>query len=313
VLVYSQFREVEGLQILSLALNENEYSEFKIKKNQNNEWIVDIHDHDKAKKKYIIYDSSDEEKTSLLLNIFNSNFQSLPWSLKESLQEAHNSLDNRHGEIIKMIMVSQSGAEGISLRNVRQVHVMEPYWNEIRIQQVIGRAVRLDSHIDLPENERKVDAFIYIMTLTEDQKKRNKVDDGLTADEMVNIVAKKKSAIIDGFISSLKKASIDCFIHGQDSCFAYNYKLSPNDLAYQTDWGKKINDTRYYSNLSSISTLDNELKLIKVTYDNNQALLIKNNNLLIDKDIYEKMKRFKVIGKLEENNHGTRCLRLFVD
>ena len=32
------------------------------------------------------------------------------------------------------------GAEGISLRNTRCVHIMEPYWHPVRIQQVIGRA-----------------------------------------------------------------------------------------------------------------------------------------------------------------------------
>ena len=54
-----------------------------------------------------------------------------------------------------------STSEGISLMNVRQVHILEPYWNHIRIKQVIGRAIRICSHRYLPMNERKVDVFRY--------------------------------------------------------------------------------------------------------------------------------------------------------
>ena len=66
------------------------------------------------------------------------------------------------GSIIKTIMISAAGAEGISLRNVRQVHILEPYWNEVRIEQVIGRAIRQCSHKDLPMEERQVDVFGYL-------------------------------------------------------------------------------------------------------------------------------------------------------
>ena len=52
---------------------------------------------------------------------------------------------------IKVIMITKAGAEGLDLKNVRNVHIMEPYWYETRIQQVIGRAARYNSHIDLPE------------------------------------------------------------------------------------------------------------------------------------------------------------------
>ena len=35
------------------------------------------------------------------------------------------------------MMISPAGAEGINLNNVRQVHILEPYWNEVRIEQKI--------------------------------------------------------------------------------------------------------------------------------------------------------------------------------
>ena len=39
---------------------------------------------------------------------------------------------------------------------------MEPYWHRTRIDQVIGRAIRICSHKDLPIEERHVDVFLYL-------------------------------------------------------------------------------------------------------------------------------------------------------
>ena len=41
------------------------------------------------------------------------------------------------------------------------VHIMEQYWNNVRISQVIGRARRIKSHIYLPEEQRNVSVFNY--------------------------------------------------------------------------------------------------------------------------------------------------------
>ena len=83
------------------------------------------------------------------------------------------------------MIISSAGAEGISLKCVRQVHIMESYWNYIRIDQVFGRAIRLYSHEDLPEKERYVDQYLYLSTpegdtvesLFNNMKKSNKWDD----------------------------------------------------------------------------------------------------------------------------------------
>ena len=58
--------------------------------------------------------------------------------------------------------------EGISLKNVRYVHIIEPYWHPVRIEQVIGRARRICSHHSLPSAEREIRVFLYLMTFSED-------------------------------------------------------------------------------------------------------------------------------------------------
>lgn len=57
---------------------------------------------------------------------------------------------------IDILMITSAGSESLDLKNTRVIHIMEPHWNESRIKQVIGRAVRYKSHSDLPESERNV-------------------------------------------------------------------------------------------------------------------------------------------------------------
>ena len=65
------------------------------------------------------------------------------------------------------MIISSAGAEGISLFCVRQVHILEPFWNYVRIDQVLGRAIRMKSHIQLPKEDRNVEQYLYLSTLPE--------------------------------------------------------------------------------------------------------------------------------------------------
>ena len=63
------------------------------------------------------------------------------------------------------MIISSAGAEGISLTCVRQVHIFEPYWNYVRLDQVLGRAIRMRSHNALPKSERNVEQYLYLSIL----------------------------------------------------------------------------------------------------------------------------------------------------
>ena len=225
-LIYSTFRNVEGIRILSYVLDAHGYVEVKLRKNAKKEWTLNIDEKNANKKKYIIFESKKEE-TKILLNLFNSEFDQLPQSLINQLRDLYGTdvfeSKNLHGEIIQTLMITQSGSEGISLKNVRQVHILEPYWNDIRIKQVIGRAIRAKSHISLPPDERIVDVFLYMMELTTDQKKENTIkayDKGLTSDEHIYNIAQRKAQIINNLLNVVKRSSVDCFMHNiEGDCF----------------------------------------------------------------------------------------------
>ena len=72
---------------------------------------------------------------------------------------------NKRGDFIQIMIISSAGAEGISLKCVRQVHILEPFWNYVRIDQVLGRAVRDENLHDIFQKHMKMLNNIYIYTL----------------------------------------------------------------------------------------------------------------------------------------------------
>nr|QFG75067.1 MAG: hypothetical protein [Megaviridae environmental sample] len=172
-LVYSQFRTLEGIGIFKLVLESNNFSEFKLFKDEKGEWDFSIGDLQQPR--FVLYTGTeDQEQKEIIRNIYNSRWENIPVSLAEKLKQIHE--NNFFGEIIKVFMITSSGAEGIDLKNTRYVHIMEPYWHPVRTSQVIGRANRLKSHIDLPEKYRTVKVFQYIMYIS---KEDLKLDDAI--------------------------------------------------------------------------------------------------------------------------------------
>ena len=260
-LVYSQFRTVEGLGVLALALNANGWAEFKVRK-VGASWELDMDDADIGKPAYFQY-RGDEEETKMLLNIFNNDLNLVPANIVERLKPA---TDNKHGDMLKLIMITQSGAEGISLKHVRQVHILEPYWNEIRIEQVIGRAIRAKSHMELPERERNVQVYRYIVKMTEKQVKEDvtlenkdvititgvngrKEKVPATTDQYILDIAYRKAFIINKVQDIMKKASVNCLVHSKHhpklKCMGFPQNADPNALTYHLDYDEDETDFEY--------------------------------------------------------------------
>ena len=187
VLVYSNYVLVEGLQIFKIYLKYFGFSEF----------IEGENDSDEAMR-YTEYHGGVDEKT------------------RASHLKAFNHPDNRYGKYIKVIMISPAGAEGISLSNVRQVHIMEPYWHEVRITQMVGRAIRQCSHRLLPMEERHVDVYRY-------KSVRRKIPKW-TTDQFIEDLARGKEGLIQSFLDAAKEAAIDCVLNRAHNMMSQEYK-----------------------------------------------------------------------------------------
>jgi len=128
---------------------------------------------------------------------------------------------NLHGEILKVLLTTRTGAEGIDLKNVRQVHIIEPYWNPVRLDQIKGRAVRVGSHIQLPEDERNVDIFVYLSTITKDQAKTDieieSDKDGASSDIVLYEISERKRRLMNQILKAVKESSVDCSLNLMDT------------------------------------------------------------------------------------------------
>jgi hypothetical protein len=151
-------------------------------------------------------------------------------------------------------MITASGAEGIDLKNTRFVHLMEPYWNMVRIEQVVGRAVRICSHKNLPLEHQTVQAFLYITVFPEDQltkknpnqimlKDTSRIDvtRPITTDEFLNEVAVTKDLIMSQLLRILKETSIDCSVYPNNaqenlSCYKATALDPKSGFTYAPDY-----------------------------------------------------------------------------
>jgi len=86
-------------------------------------------------------------------------------TLIKKARNTFNSNANSDGSKLKVILGTRSVMEGVSFKNVKQVHITEPWWNESRIEQILARASRYCSHSSLPVNDQYVDIYRHYSVL----------------------------------------------------------------------------------------------------------------------------------------------------
>jgi len=282
-LIYSQFRTLEGIGILKLILEANGFAQFKLMKEEGTGiWKMAIKAEDMPKPKFVLYTGTETaEEKEIVRNIFNGKWKNVPSTISRELLEV--SPNNNMGEIIKIFMITSSGAEGISLKNVRFVHITEPYWHPVRMEQVIGRARRICSHQDLPPELRNVNVFVYLMTLSPEQLASpeslelrkldvSKIDNKtpLTSDEALFEISNIKESLTLQLLKSVKESSFDCTLHSVS-----NNKEQLNCYSYGSD------DSSKFISVPSITDEENDDVFLKNKTGNKfQAVEMKINGVV---------------------------------
>jgi hypothetical protein len=322
-LLYSQFRTLEGIGILKIILEKNGFVEFKLSRT-GGDWSIVNFDESPEKPRFVLYTGTESaEEKEIIRNIFNSSWELVPPTLVTVLKRRHE--NNIYGELIKLMMITSSGAEGINLRNTRYVHIVEPYWNMVRIDQVVGRARRICSHEDLPEELRTVKVMIYLSQLTEEQiqldgniemklkdiskreyevmVKGKKVKKHLvfTTDEYLFEIAQIKDGINRQILTAVKETAMDCFLYNKnpdEPLICYNYgSVTKNDFgsypAFDVD---KAYDPKLEVAKKTIELVTIELDGVKYKMNNN-------TNVVYSMESYKKMKagviqKLEIVGKL---------------
>ena len=325
-LVYSQFRTLEGIGLFSLVLEKNGFARFKIKKNNSDIWEIDIPDEDLGKPSYALYTGTETtEEKEIIRRIYNGEWDYVPSNISNELKKIAN--NNNMGEIIKVLMITSSGSEGINLRNTRYVHIMEPYWHPVRVEQVIGRARRICSHKNLPRALQTVEVFVYLMVFSAEQLKsddaielkRKDLSKGepkvpVTSDQLLYEISEIKANLSLQLTDAIKESAFDCYIYSNGKCFNFG---DPNNtkFSYVPDYSNQQNDITVKANKRKIEwegkpiTLNGEeyvyrrmsASLLNI-YDKKSYL-----NAITDSDVIPLQ-----IGTLEINNKGDKVFKQLI-
>lgn len=187
VLVYSQFVESGGLKPLGRFLQAAGYRSF------------------------------DPSKPGLQYAIISGEISA---DERDQIVRVFNSVENMHGELIKAILISKTGAEGLDLKWIRETHQVEPYWDKARDHQVISRSVRLGSHDGLPTDEREVQPYIYIgvhnKVIYDQMMPENR--EAISIDNIFFNRANERFEINADFRKLLSEVCLECTLFKYENC-----------------------------------------------------------------------------------------------
>jgi superfamily II DNA or RNA helicase len=255
ILIYSNYVEMEGLQLFKVYLS---FFGF-----------VNIDDDKEFDKNKLDYDK--KSKDELRYCEFHGGIEK---DTRRINKEIFNKSENKYAKYCKIIMISPAGAEGINLNNVRQVHIMEPYWNEVRIEQVIGRALRFCQHKDLPLEERKVDVFRYKMVRNNKQE---------TTDEKLENISRKKNNLLASFVEAVKEVAVDCELFKNHNMMGSKYKCFQfnEDALFEKPIGQAYQNKIEYDQKADNGSNSKESNRVKI-----------------------KVRKIKAVKKIDDNSYS---------
>ena len=134
--------------------------------------------------------------------------------INEILNRVNHS-NNINGQKIKVVLMTPIAAEGLNFKNVREIHVLDPWYHMNRLEQVIGRTIRTCSHSMLPLNKRNVTVYLHVTNTNEPQKE--------TADIHAYKISARKLFEMKKAEQVIRNSAIDCHL-------MFNINYYPKDI-----------------------------------------------------------------------------------
>jgi len=184
---------------------------------------------------------------------------------------------------------------------------MEPYWHNVRLRQVIGRLIRLLSHVLLPMDQRCVFVYKYLSIKSplppSTGKKKGGPDvsttDEETTDEYLYSIAANKEQITNMIQEIMRSSAVDCHLNAPQNkpselgyrCFTYPVGRDTG-LAYTTS----LDTDTLYDPIGNVKIKKISLaKYYNMTEDAHKKAMIKYNELVSKGKKVKEPKR-KVLG-----------------
>ncbi len=170
--------------------------------------------------KHVIYTFLKQKSGAILLksllslcNITSEIFSGdLSDTTRTSILKRYNSEKNIRGDDIRVLLLTEAGGEGISLKDVKHLHITESSNKVVKTTQVIGRISRMNSHIRLPKDERVVNIWRYWSVSNRKNKpfifEGHSFENNETIDEILYYKNIEEQKRIDEFLNILKEISI---------------------------------------------------------------------------------------------------------
>ena len=200
--------------------------------------------------------------------------------------------DNKYGNKIKVVIISKAGSEGLDFKFIRNVHILDPWYNMNRIEQIIGRGVRTCSHINLPFEERNVCIYLHSTYIDEEEE---------TVDMYIYRLAEIKSIKIGNVSRVLKQSSVDCLLNvGQLNFTSENMKQSVTQkLSNMKEIKFDVGDKPFTSSCDYMETCNYTCDPNMSDSDNEEELINEDtyNERYITSNIDKIIKRIKTIFK----------------
>lgn len=204
-LLYSQFVDVGGLGIICRYFDVNGWELFDLNKTYKVDNILEDYS-----------EISDDDKKSRRSKRYAIIMGAISFDDRNEIIKIFNSKENMYGEYISFLLVSATGAEGLDLKNIRRMHMLEPYWNAAREEQFFARGYRYKSHSMLPLEDRTTQPYIYLSDHSLEASDKEKATD--TTDIHLYKKSQLNMKSIESFNKAIQEVSIECTIRKQSKC-----------------------------------------------------------------------------------------------
>lgn len=212
--IYSNLVKAGGIELFASALEENGYLEYQ---ENFSDYIFKDNTIDSITGK--TYSQFKKEKLNLN-NFFPSTYITVTGASEDAtddqseykqriIRQVFNQPENKYGKFLKLVLGSKVMNEGVTLENVKEIHILDVHYNLGKVEQVIGRGIRMCKHkAVINDNNKfpKVNVYRYVVSL----------DKQLSTDEILYQKAELKYLLVKKVERILKTNAIDCplLLHG---------------------------------------------------------------------------------------------------
>lgn len=147
--------------------------------------------------------------------------EQIPEEKHRILNNVFNNVNNREGKYLKIVIGSRVMNEGITLRNIKEIYILDVHFNLGKVDQAIGRGIRFCTHYGIT-NEKdpfpKVEVNKYVVS----------IKNGLSTEEQLYKKAESKYKLIKQVERILQEEAIDCPLNRNGNIFPEEMKRYAN-------------------------------------------------------------------------------------